>query len=206
MNDQVLVTGCPDGTLGGFSPLLIQPDSSDVTFSCNGKNYSVPNTETAPGYEVVAHGQGGHVLVRERVAPYDLGILLAGALTKLDRQWGGMREHAARSRDGGFWLAIESEGAVQQVSVSYDGTTNVAGNYADSPAPYVNNYGGVLDGQGRLWQIGGSSAIAYALFYRPVAPENSEVVYSADQYDVDMTIKPPRAYVDLQTADMFTGP
>jgi hypothetical protein len=205
MNDQVLVTGCPDGTVGDFS-LLIKPDSSEVSFSCNGKNYLVPNVETAPGYQVVAHGHDGHMLIRERDVPNDLGILRAGVLTKLDRQWPGRREHAARSRDGGFWLAIQSEGVVQQVSVNYDGTTSVVGNYADAPAPYLNRYDGVLDGQGRLWQIGGSSAIPYALYYRPVAPENSEVVYSADDYDVDMTIKPPRAYVDLQSAKMFTGP
>ena len=90
--------------------------------------------------------------------------------------------------------------------VNSGGARRIVGDYADSPPPYVNNYGGTLDGEGRLWQIGGSSAITYAIFYRPVTPESSKVVYSADEVDTDTTIDPPRAYVHLQTAKMFTGP
>ena len=92
-----------------------------------------------------------------RSKPMKHGVLYDEVFTPLDMQW-GYAEQYARSRSGGFWLAIanKSSNVTEQVKVDDDGSTQVVGEYAAAPAPYpTSTSGGVLDAQGRLWQIGG---------------------------------------------------
>jgi hypothetical protein len=190
----------------GDTTLLMRPDTSQLTFKCKGKHYEQGGEELAPGYDVLAHNAEGYSFVRTTAVPYEYGVFRAGNVSKLDEPLKSA-PHMTRGRPGGFYVVTrDDDQATTQVLVGNHGSTQVAGRYATfRDHPPGSNYQGVLDAQGNTWHIS-RDADADVVIRTPLEPGSAEVVYSMNDANPDMSSNPPRAFVDLQFAWLFTGP